>query len=71
MDRPEGAAPPLAAAAANRSRRLLAGAVVVVLAGGLTAAAMPMFRAGEERKVLRDVVIPPLDPHNLPSPLTD
>ncbi|GAA1048210.1 DUF3488 and transglutaminase-like domain-containing protein [Arthrobacter russicus] len=71
IDRPEGAAPALAAAAANRSRRLLAGAVVVVLAGGLTAAAMPMFRAGEDRKVLRDVVIPPLDPHNLPSPLTD
>lgn len=63
--------PPAQPAAANRSRRLLAGALVVVLAGGITAAAMPWFSAGTDRKVLRDVVIPPLDPHNLPSPLTD
>lgn len=60
-----------AASTANYSRRLLSGALVVVLAGGVTAAAMPLLSGGEDRKVLRDVVIPPLDPHNLPSPLTD
>ncbi|WP_082056956.1 transglutaminaseTgpA domain-containing protein [Psychromicrobium lacuslunae] len=56
---------------ADRRRRLIAGGIVVLLAGGATVAVTPALSQAEDRQVLRDVVIPPLDPHNLPSPLTD
>ncbi|NYE96613.1 hypothetical protein FHU41_002863 [Psychromicrobium silvestre] len=68
--RPAEAGKPLAATA-NRNRRLVAGAAVVLLAGGVTVAAAPLISQADDRQVLRDAVIPPLDPHDLPSPLTD
>lgn len=55
----------------DRQRRLIAGTLVVLVAGGATVALTPALTQADDRQVLRDVIVPPLDPHNLPSPLTD
>ncbi|MFE2770949.1 transglutaminase-like domain-containing protein [Microbacterium resistens] len=77
----EGAAVPIASAAdadepgrgvlgsALRRRRLIAGAAVLALAGGVGAATAAVAAPTEPRHVFRDVVIPPFDVHQYPSPL--
>ncbi|WP_081709818.1 DUF3488 and transglutaminase-like domain-containing protein [Arthrobacter sp. 35W] len=51
-------------------RRLGLGAGVVVVAGTLAFTAAPALTASPDRSVLRDVVVPPPNLHDLPSPLT-
>ncbi|WP_240793205.1 transglutaminaseTgpA domain-containing protein [Arthrobacter crystallopoietes] len=66
--------PQAADAAAHRTgvlRRLGLGAGVLVLATAVTALAGPALTAGGERKVLRDVVVPPVQLYDYPSPLMD
>jgi hypothetical protein len=50
-------------------RRVAFGAVVLLVAGGTTAVAAPLVTATEDRQVLRDVVVPPVDLYDYPSPL--
>lgn len=50
-------------------RRLGMGAAVLAVAGLLTAAASPLLLQGQDRKVLRDVVDPPIELFDYPSPL--
>ena len=50
-------------------RRMAFGAVVLVAAGGTTALAAPLVTASENRQVLRDSVVPPVDLYDYPSPL--
>ena len=45
-----------------RMRRLAAGAAVLAATVGITAAVSPLIAAGDERRVLRYVVVPPFDP---------
>ncbi|WP_285726607.1 transglutaminase-like domain-containing protein [Psychromicrobium xiongbiense] len=54
----------------TQNSRLLAGALVVVLVGAGSFAGISLFAPADGRSVLRDVVVPPLDPKDLPSPLT-
>ncbi|GAA4373500.1 transglutaminase-like domain-containing protein [Paeniglutamicibacter cryotolerans] len=49
-------------------RRAGAGALVLALAGGISAAATPLLDTGA-RSVLRDVVEPPIDLYDYPSPM--
>ncbi|MEV4900654.1 DUF3488 and transglutaminase-like domain-containing protein [Citricoccus sp. NPDC055426] len=50
-------------------RRVGMGAAVLAVAGLLTAAASPLLLQGQDRKVLRDVVDPPIELFDYPSPL--
>jgi hypothetical protein len=50
-------------------RRLVAGAAVLALAAGVGVAAQALAAPAQPREVLRDVVIPPFDVHQYPSPL--
>jgi hypothetical protein len=52
-------------------RRVGMGAAVLAVAGLLTAAASPLLLQGQDRKVLRDVVEPPIELFDYPSPLMD
>lgn len=52
-----------------RMRRLAAGAAVIAATVGVTAVVSPLFAAGDERKVLRNVVVPPFDPKDYVTPL--
>ncbi|WP_081416726.1 transglutaminase-like domain-containing protein [Arthrobacter castelli] len=58
-----------AAARSGRVRRLGAGAAVLAVASTVTIAVVPVFSSGGERQVLRDVVVPPLELYDYPSPL--
>ena len=60
-----------APARAARLRRRIYGAAVLAGAAALSLAAAPLLGVDAERKVLRDVVEPPVDLFNFPSPLTD
>lgn len=57
------------AARAVTLRRIGFGAAVLAVAAALTSVAGPAVTAGGERKVLRDVVIPPVNLYDYPSPL--
>jgi hypothetical protein len=50
-------------------RRLAAGAGVIAATVGITAAVSPLVSAGDERRVLRNVVVPPFDPKDYVTPL--
>ncbi|WP_314192777.1 transglutaminase-like domain-containing protein [uncultured Arthrobacter sp.] len=52
-----------------RMRRLAAGAAVLAATVGITAAVSPLIAAGDERRVLRNVVVPPFDPKAYVTPL--
>ena len=52
-----------------RMRRLAAGAAVLAATVGITAAVSPLVAAGDERRVLRNVVVPPFDPKAYVTPL--
>jgi hypothetical protein len=52
-----------------RMRRLAAGAGVIAATVGITAAVSPLVSAGDERRVLRNVVVPPFDPKDYVTPL--
>lgn len=52
-----------------RMRRLAAGAAVIAATVGVTAVVSPLFAADDERKVLRNVVVPPFDPKDYVTPL--
>ncbi|MBD1543403.1 transglutaminase domain-containing protein [Arthrobacter sp. IA7] len=52
-----------------RMRRLAAGAAVLAATVGITAAVSPLLAAGDERRVLRNVVVPPFDPKDYVTPL--
>ncbi|CAH0264013.1 hypothetical protein SRABI83_03459 [Arthrobacter sp. Bi83] len=56
-------------AARVRTRRLAAGAAVIAATVGVTAAVSPLISAGDERRVLRNVVVPPFDPKDYVTPL--
>ncbi|WP_253250470.1 transglutaminase domain-containing protein [Arthrobacter globiformis] len=56
-------------AAKARTRRLAAGAAVLAATVGITAAVSPLIAAGDERRVLRNVVVPPFDPKAYVTPL--
>lgn len=57
------------AAPRARIRRLAAGAGVIAATVGITAAVSPLVSAGDERRVLRNVVVPPFDPKDYVTPL--
>lgn len=52
-----------------RLRRLLAGVAVLVVAGGAGIASSAIAQPAQPRHVFRDVVIPPFNVHDYPSPL--
>jgi hypothetical protein len=52
-----------------RMRRLAAGAAVLAATVGITAAVSPLIAGGDERRVLRNVVVPPFDPKAYVTPL--
>ncbi|MDR6557128.1 hypothetical protein J2809_001479 [Arthrobacter pascens] len=52
-----------------RMRRLAAGAAVIAVTVGITAAVSPLISAGDERRVLRNVIVPPFDPKDYVTPL--
>ncbi|WP_313813303.1 transglutaminaseTgpA domain-containing protein [Glutamicibacter sp.] len=52
-------------------RRVALGTAVLLGAGGLTAVAAPLLSPDAPRQVLRDVLEPPVDLYDFPSPLTD
>ena len=56
-------------AAQMRIRRLLAGVAVLAVAGGAGIAASAIASPAEPRHVFRDVIIPPFDIRDYPSPL--
>jgi hypothetical protein len=56
-------------AAHMRMRRLLAGVAVLAVAGGTGVAASAVAQPAQPRHVFRDVVIPPFNVHDYPSPL--
>ncbi|WP_417216800.1 transglutaminaseTgpA domain-containing protein [Arthrobacter sp.] len=56
-------------ARAGLLRRVGMEAIVLLVAGGLTAIAAPTLQSGEQRQVLRDAVVPPIDLYDYPSPL--
>ena len=56
---------------AARARRLGFGAAVLAVALAASVGVAPLLDQGEDRKVLRDVVEPPVDLFDYPSPLTD
>lgn len=58
-----------ARAARMRMRRLLAGAAVLAIAGGAGVATSAVAQPVQPRHVFRDVVIPPFDVRDYPSPL--
>nr|WP_269440193.1 transglutaminase domain-containing protein [Arthrobacter sp. zg-Y769] len=62
---------PSAAARAARARRLGFGAAVLAAAMAASLGVSPLLTQGAERRVLRDVVEPPVDLFDYPSPLTD
>ncbi|MET1033640.1 MAG: transglutaminaseTgpA domain-containing protein [Arthrobacter sp.] len=57
------------AARDGRLRRVGLGALVLAVAGGATAVAAPVLTASDDRQVLRDAVVPPVDLYDYPSPL--
>ncbi|MFJ6001826.1 transglutaminaseTgpA domain-containing protein [Arthrobacter sp. NPDC092385] len=59
-----------ATARSGRNRRLALGAGVLAAATVLTLVISPVVAAGQDRRVLRDVVEPPVDLFAYPSPLT-
>ncbi|MDK1328421.1 transglutaminase-like domain-containing protein [Arthrobacter sp. zg-Y1143] len=59
------------AARAARARRLGFGAAVLAVALAASVGVAPLLDQGDGRKVLRDVVEPPVDLFDYPSPLTD
>ncbi|MCQ1996197.1 transglutaminaseTgpA domain-containing protein [Arthrobacter sp. zg-Y1171] len=62
---------PSAAARAARARRLGFGAAVLAAALAASLGTAPLLDQGTDRRVLRDVVEPPVDLFDYPSPLTD
>ncbi len=52
-----------------RTRRIRNAAIMLAIAGTLTALAAPMLQPAGQRQVLRDIVVPPLDLREYPSPL--
>ncbi len=58
-----------AAARAARLRRAGAAAAVIAVAVAVTAVASPLVAAGNDRKVLRDTIVPPFDPKDYITPL--
>lgn len=56
-------------AASHAGRQVIAGALTLALAGGVTLPALAASGAFGSRTVLRDLVEPPLDLHDYPSPL--
>jgi hypothetical protein len=52
-----------------RLRRLAAGAGVITATVGITAGVSPLLSVGDERRVLRNVVVPPFDPKDYVTPL--
>lgn len=56
-------------AAHMRTRRLLAGAAVLAIAGGAGVATSAVATPAQPRHVFRDVIIPPFDIRDYPSPL--
>ncbi|MGV8908713.1 MAG: transglutaminaseTgpA domain-containing protein [Propionicimonas sp.] len=52
-----------------RTRRIRNAAIMLAIAGMLTALAAPMLQPAGQRQVLRDIVVPPLDLREYPSPL--
>lgn len=56
-------------ASRSRMRRLAAGAAVIAATVGITAVVSPLISSGDERRVLRNVVVPPFDPKDYVTPL--
>lgn len=52
-----------------RTRRLATAAAVIAASVGITALTAPMITAADDRKVLRNVVVPPFDPKDYITPL--
>ncbi|WP_426998700.1 transglutaminase domain-containing protein [Pseudarthrobacter sp. N5] len=59
------------AATAKRAkiRRLATAAAVIAASVGITAIASPLVTAGDDRKVLRNAIVPPFDPKDFITPL--
>lgn len=57
------------AARRGKLRRLGTAAAVVVAAVGITAVASPLVTASDDRKVLRNTIVPPFDPRDYITPL--
>ena len=57
------------AARTARLRRVGAAAAVIAAAVGITAVASPLVTADEDRKVLRNAIVPPFDPKDYVTPL--
>jgi hypothetical protein len=57
------------AARRGKLRRLGTAAAVVAAAVGMTAVASPLVTAGDDRKVLRNTIVPPFDPRDYITPL--
>lgn len=53
----------------GRIRRLGTAAVVIAAAVGITAVASPLITASDDRKVLRNSIVPPFDPRDYITPL--
>jgi hypothetical protein len=58
-----------AAARTARLRRVGTAATVIAVAVGITAVASPLVAAGDDRKVLRNTIVPPFDPKDYVTPL--
>ncbi|HET8878344.1 MAG TPA: transglutaminase-like domain-containing protein [Arthrobacter sp.] len=56
-------------ARAARLRRLGTAAAVIAVAVGVTAVTSPLLTAGDDRKVLRNTIVPPFDPKDYVTPL--
>ena len=57
------------AARTARLRRVGTAAAVIAVAVGITAVVSPLVAAGDDRKVLRDAIVPPFDPKDYVTPL--
>jgi hypothetical protein len=66
LNRPEA---DTATARRAKIRRLGTAAAVIAASVAITAVAAPLVTAGDERKVLRNVVVPPFDPKDYITPL--
>ena len=58
-----------ATARAATLRRLGTAAAVIAVAIGITAVASPLVTAGDDRRVLRNTIVPPFDPKDYVTPL--
>ena len=58
-----------ATARAAKVRRLGTAAAVIAVAVGITAVASPLVTAGDDRRVLRNTIVPPFDPKDYVTPL--